>query len=249
MTRRDFLYAVPAVAAAAAADGAAQPDNPVWKLWYRKPATRWLDSVPVGNGRLGAMVFGGIDRERIALNESTVWSGSPNAANVNPSGYLHLAEVRRLLFDGHYSEANALFSKHLLGREDAYGTHLPLADLLIDTGAKASDCTGYYRSLDLENGIAQVQYSYLGTLHAREVFASNPGNVIVVHLAASKRSQINLSVSMNPGDLPGQLISSGNTLILTGSACESKHSDGKTRRRFSSLHSRHRPKRDRGAQR
>src|SRR5438128_2085674 len=99
LTRRGFLASVPvAAAAAAAAFSREQPTtDKAGRLWYRQPAARWLDALPVGNGRLGAMVFGDVNRERIALNESTMWSGSPNASNVNPTTRQYLPEMRRLL--------------------------------------------------------------------------------------------------------------------------------------------------------
>ena len=106
--------------------GPAQP----LALWYRQPAKRWLEALPVGNGRLGAMVFGGVKNEKLALNESTLWSGAPSGNNVNPEGLKHLAEIRQLLFDGKYGQARSLCTQ-LLGRKDSYGTHLPLADLSV----------------------------------------------------------------------------------------------------------------------
>ena len=103
-----------------------------WMLWYEQPAQRWLEALPVGNGRLGAMVFGGVAQERLALNESTVWSGAPSDRHDNPTAREHLAEIRRLFFEGRYTEARDLCAKHLLGRRDSYGTHLPMADLLLE---------------------------------------------------------------------------------------------------------------------
>ena len=98
------------------------------RLWYRQPAERWLEALPVGNGRLGAMVFGGIQVERYALNESTAWSGAPGEHD-NPEGARHLSEVRRRLFAGQYLHAQELYRRHLLGRRASYGTHMPLGYL------------------------------------------------------------------------------------------------------------------------
>jgi len=111
------------------------------------PSTRWLEALPVGNGRLGAMVFGGVERERFALNESTVWSGAPSDRHDNPSGREHLAEIRRLLFEGKYILASALCEKHIFGREDSYGTHLPMADLLLDFNLGGKEVRDYRREL------------------------------------------------------------------------------------------------------
>lgn len=100
LTRRGFLASVPATAAVGSAvfSRAETAPGKEWRLWYREPAKRWLDALPVGNGRLGAMVFGDVNRERIAMNEATMWSGSPNASNVNPTTREYLPEMRRLLY-------------------------------------------------------------------------------------------------------------------------------------------------------
>src|SRR5258708_36027091 len=109
-TRRDFLEGALALgvlsrfSAAEAISFSREPDE----LWYRRPAERWLEALPVGNGRLGAMVFGGIGKERIALSESTAWSGAPGTNDLNPRAREHLAEIRQLLFSGKYVEAGEL---------------------------------------------------------------------------------------------------------------------------------------------
>ena len=230
-TRREFLYAVPVAGmlpSAAHGQGAQATPNQ-WMLWYREPAKRWLDALPVGNGRLGAMVFGGVEKEIMALNESTVWSGSPNASSINPSTREYLGEMRRLLFAGQYSEADALSAKHLTGREDSYGTHLPLANLLIArTTATVVDVSDYRRSLDLETALARSEYSSRGVQWSTEVFASNPDNAVVIRIGASQRGQVSLAVSLDPRDLPGEARARDDrTLILMGSAWEKKHSDGR----------------------
>ena len=173
------------------------------------------------------MVFGGVDKERIALNESTVWSGSPNTSNVNPSTREYLAEIRRLLFEGKYSEANALCAKHLSGREDSYGTHLPMANLWIEqeTGTAA----GYRRWLDLESALAGVDYSVNDAQFSREAFASHPDNVLVVQIKCGQPGRLSLGFSIDSGDLPGETLIRGenNTLVLMASSWEKKHSDGR----------------------
>ena len=230
VTRREFLYAVPAVGAlSSAAGGQSTParQNP-WMLWYRSPANRWLDALPLGNGRLGAMIFGGVDQEVVALNESTVWSGSSNASSINPTAREYLGEIRQLLFNGKYAEANVLCGKHLGGREDSYGTHLPMANLLIDQAASpAGTVSDYRRSLDLETGLASAQYSTGGVLWSREIFASNPDNIIAIRIRTNKPGQVSLAVSLDPKDLPGEVHArNDNTLVLMGSAWEKRHSDG-----------------------
>ena len=107
------------------------PDSPL-SLWYRRPAVRWLEALPLGNGRLGAMVYGGVRQERLGLNESTFWSGAPSDRHENPEGAEHLAEIRSLFFAGKYREGVDRTAPYLLGRTDNYGTHLPLGDLYLE---------------------------------------------------------------------------------------------------------------------
>src|SRR5882757_689251 len=99
------------------------------ELWYQRPADRWLEALPLGNGRLGGMVFGGVDQERIALSESTAWSGSFSSNDINPGALEHLPTIRKLLFDGNYVEARELCQKYLLVKASSFGTNLPLPEL------------------------------------------------------------------------------------------------------------------------
>ena len=200
-----------------------------WTLWYAQPAGRWLEALPVGNGRLGAMVFGGVERERVALNESTVWSGAPSDRHDNPQAKAHLDEIRQLFFDGKYIEARDLCAQYVLGREDSYGTHLPMADLLLDMKHAGGAPSDYRRLLDLDEGIAQVEYSVNGVGFKREVLASNPANVLAMHLTSGKPGQLTFSLGLSGGDLPFKVHTrDANTLVITGHAFEHKHSDGKT---------------------
>jgi len=226
--RRELLGAVPAAGLLASVASAQPMPESTWALWYRAPAKRWLDSLPVGNGRLGAMVFGDPDTEILALNESTVWSGAPNAGNVNPAARAYLGQIRQLMFDGKYAEANALCRTHLLGREESYGTHLPMANLTL-TVASAAPVTGYRRALDLETGVARTEFLRDGVRHVREVLASNPDNVIAIRITADRPGQISLRVSLDPKDLPGEVMLQGADLLaLTGNAWEKRHSAGRS---------------------
>ena len=226
--RRELLGAVPAAGLLASTADAQQAPESVSTLWYRAPARRWLDALPVGNGRLGAMVFGDPDKEVVALNESTVWSGSPNAGNVNPSARQYLGQIRSLMFAGKHAEANALCRTHLLGREESYGTHLPMANLTL-TGASPPPVTGYRRSLDLETGLARTEFMRDGVRHVREVFVSNPDNVIVIRIIADRPGQVSLSIGLDPKDLPGEVqLASPDTLILSGNAWEKRHAAGRS---------------------
>ena len=200
--------------------GPAQP----LALWYRQPAKRWLEALPVGNGRLGAMVFGGVQQEKLALNESTLWSGAPSDTNVNPEGQKHLAEIRQLFFDGKYGQARSLCTQ-LLGRKNSYGTHLPLADLSVEFQGEFDTVTDYRRQLDLVEGIAKVEFADV----RREVFASNPDNVLVMRVTCGKPGTLGFRVKLNNPYTPqGKVEATGNTLVFSGHAWEGAHSNGKT---------------------
>ena len=168
--------------------------NPSTFLWFSTPATRWDEALPVGNGRLGAMVFGTVEEERIQLNENTNWSGGPYSTVVK-GGYKILPEVQNLVFSGKYLEAHNLFGRNLMGYPVEQQKYQSLANLHIfqSHGDKATD---YQRSLDLETGITSVSYSVNGVKYVREVFSSAPDQAIVVRLTASKPGSLSLTANL-----------------------------------------------------
>jgi alpha-L-fucosidase 2 len=172
---------------------APQPVSGDLSLWYDKPAEVWKDALPVGNGRLGGMVFGGVTSERIALNEDTLWSGAPRDWN-NPDAVNHLAEVRKLVIqDQNYHGADDLCHK-LMGPWNE--NYLPLGDLKLDLH-HAGAVEAYRRDLDLETALASVRYAVGGVTFVREVFASAPDNVVVVWLTASKPGAIDCTLRLS----------------------------------------------------
>jgi alpha-L-fucosidase 2 len=209
--------------------GEAPPPASPLALWYRRPAKRWLEALPVGNGRLGAMVFGGVATERLALNESTFWSGAPDPTHDNPAGREHLAEIRHLLFDGQYRKAVALISRHMLGRRGNYGTHLPVGDLLLQMRHEEGEVRDYRRELDLDQAVAAVSYSIAGVRFTREIIASHPDHVIAVRLSADRPGKLSFQMRFKANREPSQVRAQGNdTLFITAEARERMHSDGKT---------------------
>src|SRR3954471_7591443 len=151
-------------------------------LWYRQPANLWVDALPVGNGRLGAMVFGGIDHERIQFNESTVWTGEPHDY-AHTGAHQSLAKIRELLWAGRQKEAEDLAMKEFMSVPVRQKAYQALGDLELEfPGIVASEVKDYRRSLDLDTGIATVEYTFRGTAYKREVFADYPSNVVVVRL-------------------------------------------------------------------
>jgi alpha-L-fucosidase 2 len=186
--------------------------NPPLSLWYRQPATNWLEALPVGNGRLGAMVFGGVTNEQIQLNEDTLWSGG--RAYPAPAGaYQSFPEIRRLLFDGKYAEAEALVrSKLLIGRGEG-NSYQTMGDLFLTTGLKGVP-TDYRRSLDLDTGVAATTFKLDGVTYRREVFSSAPDQVIVIRFSADHADKISLGVDLQRPDV--QIEASGNdTLVMS----------------------------------
>ena len=189
-----FAVALPAQSLPAAD----RDDDPAHALWYRQPASAWEEALPVGNGRLGAMVFGGVDRERLQLNEDSLWSGGPQDAD-NPLALDALPQIRALLFAGKYAEAQALTDRTQIerpgdgGRFGSYST-LGQLDLTFDaTGAT----TDYRRDLRLRDAVAGVRYrSADGTTFRRETFASHPDQVIVERLTADRPASIGVRIAL-----------------------------------------------------
>ena len=165
-------------------------------LWYQQaaPLDHWTEALPVGNGRLGAMVFGGTDKERIQLNESTIWAGESRDRK-NPGAGKAVPEIRRLLFAGQVAEAEKLAEQDMLAVPRRLPVYEPLGDLVL-TFPKAAATTDYRRELDLATGIARVRYAANGIEYTREVFASDPDQVIVVRLSADKPGSISFVATM-----------------------------------------------------
>jgi alpha-L-fucosidase 2 len=161
-------------------------------VWFQKPAAQWADALPIGNGRLGAMVFGGIQHERIALNDDTLWSGYPRDWN-NPAAREHLPVVRSLVLqEKNYQAADAECRKMQGPFGQAYE---PLGDLLIDFN-HGGNVTGYRRELDLDTAVTLVQYALGDVIYTRESFVSVPDGVLVVRLKTSKPGALNCTIRL-----------------------------------------------------
>jgi alpha-L-fucosidase 2 len=162
------------------------------RLWYNKPASVWTEALPVGNGRLGAMVFGGVQEELIQLNDATLWSGGPVKTNINPQSPEYLPKVREALFKGDYPTANNLVKKMQGLYSESY---LPLGDLTIQQTFKNNLPVGYYRDLNIQNAVATTKFTADGVEYQREIFASAPDQVIVVRLLANNPRQLSIKVN------------------------------------------------------
>ena len=163
------------------------------RMWYSKPASHWLEALPVGNSHLGAMIYGGTDVEEIQLNEETFWSGQPHNNNSKKSLTV-LSEVRSLIFQGKEGEASKLIDQNFIP-----GPHgmrfLPLGSLRLLLGHK--DVSNYQRALNLGDATATTSYSYEGVKYERTVFASQADNVIIVQLKASKKGELEFDVNFD----------------------------------------------------
>lgn len=194
-------------------------------LRYDSPAERWFDALPVGNGRIGGMVFGAATSDRVQLTESTVWSGAPSEGDLGPDAAAYVPVVRDLLFAGDYARAQELSREHLLGRPAAFGTHLPLPDLLLEFSPDGSHGpVSVTRGLGLDSGVAWARSTDLGGVVEREVFCSNPDQVLVVRLRSDR--PLDLDLSFGAAVVPARVGTEGTDLVLTGEARETLHSDG-----------------------
>ncbi len=168
--------------------------NSALKLWYNTPSgTKWENALPIGNGRLGAMVYGNVEQETIQLNEHTVWSGSPNR-NDNPDALLSLPEIRRLIYEGKQKEAEQLANKAIITKGSHGQMFQPVGNLNLAFNGH-TNYTNYYRELDIERAVAKTTYTVDNIVYTREVLASLPDRVIVVRLTASKKGSISFTTS------------------------------------------------------
>lgn len=202
-----------------------KPANTKNVLWYRKSAKVWEEALPLGNGRLGAMVFGGVADERIQLNENTLWDGYPLDPN-NPAGRKALPEVQRLLFGDKNNEAVKLAEATMMGNPKGVKSYQSLGELWFDT--PELNARDYVRTLDLSTAVSTVHYHSNGVNYTREYFASAPDNVIVVRITADKKSNINLSMALKRAQnaKTGKL---GNDGLLLNGQIARKDKDGNPR--------------------
>ena len=197
------------------------------KLWYDEPAEHWVEALPVGNGRLGAMVFGGTSSERIQLNEETVWAGQPNS-NANPDiepGALE--EIRQLIFQGKYRAAQDMVDRKIFFPTNHGMSYQTVGDLLLDfPGHDAA--TGYRRELDIANALTSVFYEVDGVQYAREVFSSLADDVLVMKISASRKGAISFNASFSTPQNAEITVEDGE-LVLRGTTSSQEGLEGKVR--------------------
>ncbi len=176
-------------------------------LWYQQPAALWVEALPVGNGHMGGMIFGGVAHERIQFNESTVWTGEPHDyAHAGASKYL--PQIRQLLFDVKQKEAEDLAMKEFMSVPLHQKAYQAFGDLLLDfPGVNESEATGYRRELNLDTAISTVTYTIQGVTYKREIFASYPAKSVVVRLSASKPGSITFETTLKSAHTASQISS------------------------------------------
>jgi alpha-L-fucosidase 2 len=183
-------------------------------LWYTQPAGQWVEALPVGNGRLGAMVFGGIDKERIQLNEDTLWAGGPYDPT-NPNALAALPDARRLIFAGDFNQASRLIGAKMMAKPLRQMQYQPVGDLLLDF-PNTEGSSNYRRQLNLDTAIAAVNFTAGVVNFTREVFSSPVDQVIVIRLAADKPGQISFTAKMRTPQRATVKVESPDTLVMRG---------------------------------
>ncbi len=173
------------------------------KLWYKSPARDWMtEALPIGNGKIGAMIFGGVHKERLTLNEKSLWEGgrgdfSAYNSGIIEGGYKHLNEIRSLISEAKYDEALTLGNRYLVGDNSGYGAYQVFADLILEFNTFGKRVKNYKRSLDLETAIHTVEYQLNNTKYTRKVFASYPNNVIVMEIKAEGDDKLNFKLKLD----------------------------------------------------
>jgi alpha-L-fucosidase 2 len=212
-SRRDFLLSIPAAYLAAITPATAAPDSDDLKLWYDKPAANWNEALPLGNGAMGAMIYGGVDTDRINLNADTLWSGPNPKPGDDPHAHEYLPQIRTLIAANKYAEATELCKKMQGPYTEAY---MPLGDIRFkfDGNPKPEN---YRRELDLDTAVAKATYSAGGVKFTREMFVSAPDKVLAIRLTSDKPAALNFTVWLD-SQLKSTCTTGDDRLELSGKA-------------------------------
>jgi len=186
-------------------------------LWYKAPASQWIEALPVGNGRLGAMVFGGTASDRLQLNDITVWSGGPQPNANRPDGWTHLAEIRKVIREGRYAEAEKLCNSFLTCQANYdVNKYQMLGDLNFAFQLPPGEITGYRRWLDLDQATAGVVFQAGGVGFQRETFCSAPDKVLVQRISASRPGTLSFELKLNRPEKSQTHFEAPDMLVMTG---------------------------------
>lgn len=191
------------------------------KLWYQTPADEWMKSLPVANGRVGVMVYGGTEQERLALNESSLWSGAPNPNQNRPFGAERYKEVRQLFFEGKINEGNDLAWHSMTGDETNFGSHVPFGDFVLQFHyPQREEVKDYQRSLSLDDATARVNYRVGDTEYRREYFSSHPQDLVIARYQANRKGAISFDLGVECLRPDAQITVEGNAIRVTGTAAQ-----------------------------
>jgi len=228
LNRRSTLAILGATSALAGTSArAATTKTTPLRLWYRQPAKEWVEALPVGSGKLGAMVFGGVTAERLQLNEDTLWAGGPYDP-ANPEALAALPEIRRLIDAGDYAKATELADAKFMAVPKRQQSYQTIGDLKLDFPGLAEAGADYVRDLDIDGAITTTTFSAGGVRHVREVIGSHPDGVIAVRLSASRKGAISVDLSFaSPLKSKPVATVEGGVLVLTGVNEASQGIDGK----------------------
>ncbi len=194
-------------------------------LWYDKPAQTWTEALPIGNGRLGGMVFGNVSVDRIQLNEETIWAGRPNN-NANPEALEWLPKIREMIWNGEYKQAQDAATAHVQSSTNHGMPYQPFGDLNISF-PETNDYKNYYRELNLDSARAIIRYTVDGVTYTREYISSLSDNVITIHLTASKKGMITCNANLTSPHPDAKIYSEGNELIVGGMSSNHEKLKGK----------------------
>ena len=184
------------------------------ELWYKEPASYWEEALPLGNGRLGAMVWSGTAQEKISLNEDSLWSGYPQSHDISGAAEYYL-QARRLSMEKKYEEAQALLEQNVLGEYTQ--SYLPLGELTLDMAHPEGEIRNYKRALELEKALSRLEYSAGEINYTREMFISAPDQVMVMHISADRPGMVSLKAGFSC-QLRTKVSIEENRMILDGIA-------------------------------
>jgi len=191
------------------------------RLWYQAPATEWIEALPVGNGKLGGMIFGGVKKEHIQFNEDSLWTGIPQDYS-NLQAHEYLSDIRRLLLEGKQREAERLAMQTFMSIPLRQERYQPFGDIWIEFDG-LSEFSDYRRELDLDKAVASVEYKKGDVTFRRSVFVSYPDQVMVIHLSVDKPKQLNFVLSMNSPHQESKIIAQEDTIVLNGRVSDYTH--------------------------
>lgn len=185
------------------------------KLWYDKPAAQWVEALPLGNGRIGAMVFGSVEDELIQLNEGSLWSGGPMKKNVNPKAYQYLQPLREALYAEDFQKADELCRKMQGYFSESF---LPMGDLVIHHDFGSDKSQNYYRDLKLDQAVSTTNFTVKGVKYSREIFISAPANTMIVKMKASKKGALTFDAKLSSVLTNSVSVLADDRLVLDGKA-------------------------------